>query len=281
MDTTESGRRGSPAIVFLHGAGASGRMWRLHTASLAERFHCLAPDLPGFGQSSHLPPVSRSATADLVARLIEERVPARKAHVVGLSWGGGVAHAVIEHHAELVDHAVIDGAGMLAWWANPLFLTGISLITPFLHTRPVGRLLGGYVGMDETGRGDLRLASRRAFRRAFIDGFRVRPSWTEMRASCPTLLVAGEHETVVRRSNAAQASLMPAAQAVYVPGGRHAWLGRQPELHRHMVEAWITDQPLPAALVHEPADTAAEARMEREMDEERRDAGYRPATRRG
>ena len=31
-------------------------------------------------------------TADLVAELIETRVPAGRAHVVGLSWGGGVTH---------------------------------------------------------------------------------------------------------------------------------------------------------------------------------------------
>ncbi len=37
-------------------------------------FHCLAPDLPGFGQSNHLPPASLREIADLVAALIETRV---------------------------------------------------------------------------------------------------------------------------------------------------------------------------------------------------------------
>lgn len=84
MYVHESGTPGSPAVVFLHGAGGSGRMWREHMATLAG-FHCLAPDLPGFGRSNRLAPASRIETASLVAELIETRVPARRAHVVGLS----------------------------------------------------------------------------------------------------------------------------------------------------------------------------------------------------
>ena len=55
----ESGTPGSPAVVFLHGAGASGRMWREHIARLTG-FRCLAPDLPGFGRSNHLSCLSRT-----------------------------------------------------------------------------------------------------------------------------------------------------------------------------------------------------------------------------
>ena len=88
MYVHESGTPGSPAVVFLHGAGASGRMWREHLAKLAG-FHCLAPDLPGFGRSNQLPFLSRTVTADLVAELIATRVPARRAHVVGLRGVAG------------------------------------------------------------------------------------------------------------------------------------------------------------------------------------------------
>ncbi len=113
MYVHESGSPGSPAVVFLHGAGASGLMWRQHMARLGDRFHCLAPDLPGFGRSKRLAPLTVDETADLIAELIETRVPARRAHVVGLSWGGGVTHRLLGRHPELVDRAVIDSAGVL------------------------------------------------------------------------------------------------------------------------------------------------------------------------
>ena len=181
MYVEESGTPGSPAIVFIHGAGQSGRIWREHMARLTG-FHCLAPDLPGFGRSNRLEPVSRDETADLVAALIETRVPARRAHVVGLSWGGVVIHALLDRHADVVDRAVIDGAP-----ARPrsrrlgrLFFTAVS---PFLHTRPVMAMLGTW--MDAA---DLRASSRRAFRRAAKESFQP---FAAIGAPCPTLLVAG------------------------------------------------------------------------------------------
>ena len=52
------GAPGRRPVRFLHGAGASGLMWRKHMDRLADRFHCLAPDLPGFGPTAgpRLPP---------------------------------------------------------------------------------------------------------------------------------------------------------------------------------------------------------------------------------
>ena len=75
MVVEESGTPGSRAIVFIHGAGQSGREWRRHMERLPD-VHCLAPDLPGFGRSNRLEPVSKERIADLVAELIETRVPA-------------------------------------------------------------------------------------------------------------------------------------------------------------------------------------------------------------
>jgi pimeloyl-ACP methyl ester carboxylesterase len=252
-------------------------MWRAHVARLQGAFHCLAPDFPGFGRSNHLPSASRTETADLVASLIESRVPERRASLVGLSWGGGVAHTMLERHPDLVDRAVIDGAGLLPWWGNGPFLAAITAITPFLHTRPMVALFGGFIGMDDEGKEDLRASSRRAFRRAFLDGFHVKPSHAELAAPHPTLLVAGEAEKAVRPSNAAQASLMQHALAVYAPGGRHGWLARQTDLHVRMVEAWLTGHELPGELVPEPPEPAAVERMLHELGEEARDVDDRRA----
>jgi pimeloyl-ACP methyl ester carboxylesterase len=267
MYVHESGTPGSPAVVFLHGAGASGRMWCEHMAKLAG-FQCLAPDLPGFGRSNHLACLSRTVTADLVAELIVTRVPARRAHVVGLSWGGGLAHTLLDRHPGLVDRAVIDGAGVLTWWGGGLILLGVTVLSPFLHTRPVTALFSGIIGMDEVGRADLRASSRRAFRRAFVEGFKSGVSRAEISAPSPTLLVAGEKEWAIRPSNAALASLMPHAVARFAPGRGHGWLARERELHVRMVEAWLTGQELPSELRPETPSPAVVERLLRELGDE-------------
>lgn len=45
----EVGRRGAPAIVLLHGFPTSSHMYRRLSPQLADRYHVIAPDLPGFG----------------------------------------------------------------------------------------------------------------------------------------------------------------------------------------------------------------------------------------
>ena len=279
MYVHETGAPGAPAVVFLHGAGASGLMWREHMSRLQDRFHCLAPDLPGFGRSNRLPPLTVDETADLIADLIRTRVPAGRAHVVGLSWGGGVAHRLLGRHPELVDRAVIDCAGVLTARSGGLFLLAIRAISPFLHTRPVIALFSRMIGMDEAGRDDLRAASPRAFRRAFVEGFKGGIGTTEITATSPTLLTAGETEAAIRPSNAAQAALMPQAEARYAPGVGHGWLARRLDLHVRMVEAWLAGAELPAGLLPEREWPGAVERMQRELVKERSSGNDRRAAR--
>jgi hypothetical protein len=77
--------------------------------------------------------------------------------------------------------------------------------------------------------------------------------------------VAGEKETAVRRSNAALAAVMPRAVARYVAGAGHGWLGRRMELHLDMVEAWLTTEQSPVALLAEGPSPATVSALLREL----------------
>jgi pimeloyl-ACP methyl ester carboxylesterase len=263
----ESGRPGSPAVVFIHGGGPDARMWHVHLDRLAGTLHCLAPDLPGFGRSNHLPPLSLRETADLIAQLIEARVSAQRAHIVGLSYGGSVVFALLERHPNRVDRAVIDGAAVLPlWggWGDRFVQLGTTAISPIVNTRSVAALLS-LVGLRELGI-VLRSASPRAFRRAYKEGFTAPATGAELEAQCPTLLVAGENEATVRASNAALAELMPQAIARFVPGHGHAWFAWRPDLHMRMVEAWLTGEALPEELETEPPSPSAVDRVLRRLE---------------
>ena len=248
---------GAPAVVFLHGAGLSGRMWADHMARLSA-FHCLAPDFPGCGMSNRLRWTSSADAADYIANLIARRIPAGNAHVVGISLGGAVAHTLLARHADVLNRVIIDGAGILPWWGNGPYLLFIAAIAPFLHTQTViGALSRSVGGIPEPDQAEFKRASRLAFLKSLADARGTRATQTEVRAACPTLLVAGEKEAAVRRSNAALAAVMPYADARYVAGLGHGWLGRAMELHLDMVEAWLTKEQSPMALVAEGPSPAA------------------------
>ena len=251
MHVVESGMAGWPAILFIHGMGQSGRIWQRHMAKLSD-FHCLAPDLPGFGRSNHLAPASNGCIVALLADLIETRVPAKQVHVVGLSWGATLALALLSRHPQLVDRAIADGTPIR--WPRASRLPLLYVLTaalPFKRTWWFRALFGNV--MDEA---DLRDASRLALWRAFAGSMERLPPLVA--TSNPTLFVAGEREGWYRPSNAALAALMAHAEAWYAPGLDHCWQLTAPDLHIRMVEAWMNGKAPPSELRREPAPEAME-----------------------
>lgn len=80
-----------PSLVFLHYFGGSSRAWTEVIAWLAAAYHCLAPDLRGFG-TSDAPPDGYALNdyADDVAKLIEA-ANIKSYVLVGHSMGGKIA----------------------------------------------------------------------------------------------------------------------------------------------------------------------------------------------
>jgi pimeloyl-ACP methyl ester carboxylesterase len=76
----EAGRTDAPPLLLLHGFPTAGHMFRELIPALADRFHVIAPDLPGFGQSD-MP--SRDTFSYTFAKLAE--VIERFTEVIGLA----------------------------------------------------------------------------------------------------------------------------------------------------------------------------------------------------
>lgn len=95
----ESGRRGSPGVLLVHGWGASIYMWRDWFAPLAAAgYHVAALDLPGHGLSDKPSDEGRYRLEPLVGVLREviARLALRRPHVVAQSMGGTIALALAE-----------------------------------------------------------------------------------------------------------------------------------------------------------------------------------------
>jgi pimeloyl-ACP methyl ester carboxylesterase len=67
----EAGKAGAPKLLLLHGFPSSSHMFRDLIPLLADRFHIIAPDLPGFGQSGDPKVNSFDSIADTIERFTE------------------------------------------------------------------------------------------------------------------------------------------------------------------------------------------------------------------
>jgi pimeloyl-ACP methyl ester carboxylesterase len=67
----EAGPAQAPKLLLLHGFPSSSHMFRDLIPLLADRFHIIAPDLPGFGRSDMPPRAQFKYTFDNIAAVIE------------------------------------------------------------------------------------------------------------------------------------------------------------------------------------------------------------------
>jgi pimeloyl-ACP methyl ester carboxylesterase len=95
-----------PKILMLHGFPEYGGAWGSVAERLSDRYHCIAPDQRGFGQSWAPDDVSAYATSALVgdmAALIGDD----PVIVLGHDWGAAVAYGLAMSRPDLVEKLII------------------------------------------------------------------------------------------------------------------------------------------------------------------------------
>src|SRR5581483_12488184 len=136
-------------------------------------YYCLAPDLTEQGKSLHTGPFRLEDAARQVVALIDEKIPGKRAHLVGLSLGADLALAIMQIAPVAVDHVVASAAAPLGKgmgkWILALSTSPLSFIFPEQQFRiPANRL-----GIPEAYRDmfceDLLLAVNPAFTRRSIE----------------------------------------------------------------------------------------------------------------
>lgn len=98
-----------PDVLFLHGGGVSGWMWRPVLNKLAGTVRAICPDLPGHGGSASVPYESHADTVERLTALIRQQAPGGVV-VVGFSLGAQLAIDLASAHPTLVRAALIVSA---------------------------------------------------------------------------------------------------------------------------------------------------------------------------
>jgi pimeloyl-ACP methyl ester carboxylesterase len=154
----EAGRPGAPKLVLLHGFPSSSHQYRNLMPALAERFHVIAPDYPGFGLSDIPDPATFPYTFDRISEIVERFLELKGFHRYGLyvqDYGGPVGFRIVARQPDALEWLIIQNSNAYevgftaAWdglrhslWKNrtpeteqPLlgFLTRDTIRTIYLH----------------------------------------------------------------------------------------------------------------------------------------------------
>lgn len=111
--------KSSETIIFLHGSGpgASGESnWREILPRFQDKFHVVAPDIYGFGNTDHPEEYPQNGAEWMKIRVeqvlsLMDTLEVEKAHLAGNSLGGVIALHLLMYAPERFDRIVLMGAG--------------------------------------------------------------------------------------------------------------------------------------------------------------------------
>jgi pimeloyl-ACP methyl ester carboxylesterase len=228
----EAGKPEAPKLVLLGGFPASSHQFRNLIPALTSRFHVIAPDYPGFGNTEMPDPGKFPYTFDRLSEIVEgllSKTGFTRAGFFMQDYGGPIGFRILERRPEWMEWLILQNTNAYeegftaAWdgirhalWKNPgpqtetpllpfLDLEGIKLVYQHGHTDPE------HVSPDNW-QMDFRFMERPNARRVQLDLFYdyrtnipLYPLWQTYfrKHQPPTLVVWGRNDAIFVAAGAA------------------------------------------------------------------------------
>ncbi|MEH2467631.1 alpha/beta fold hydrolase [Nostoc sp.] len=120
----EAGSRNNPTILLLHGFPTSSHMFRNLMSALGDHFHLVAPDYPGYGNSS-MPTVNEfDYTFDRLAQIVEKFITAinlKRYSLYVMDYGAPIGYRIAAKYPERVEALIVQNGnayeeGLREFW---------------------------------------------------------------------------------------------------------------------------------------------------------------------
>src|ERR1700761_8316851 len=109
----EAGDPKSPKLVLLHGFPSSSHQYRDLIPALADKFHVISPDYPGFGLSDIPDPKTFNYTFDTIADVVEKFLQAKGFDNYGLyaqDYGGPVGFRITGRNPKALEWLIVQNS---------------------------------------------------------------------------------------------------------------------------------------------------------------------------
>lgn len=252
--------RGVTPIVLVSGLGVSSRYWIPLGRRLGDRFHVLAPDLPGFGRSPPSPgtawpagPAPRQQAEHLRAWMDARGI--RRAILIGHSTGTQTVADFAARHPERVKRVVLAAPTYAAGYRSfAQQIPRLLLAAFFERLSLVPKLIYDYLSI-----GVLRVIQQasRTMRSPIENSL--------PRIAAPCLIVCGEFDPIVPlRWAESLAALLPRGAMIVIGRVGHAFQYASPDITARLIGDFVAGRLDAAHGVHDgsvvvPLDAARSA----------------------
>jgi pimeloyl-ACP methyl ester carboxylesterase len=113
----EAGPKDAPTVLLLHGFPTSSHMFRDLIPALADKYHVVAPDYPGFGSSSAPPAESFDYSFDNLANVMDkfvEKVGLERYSLYLMDYGAPIGLRLATKHPERVQALIVQNGNAYA-----------------------------------------------------------------------------------------------------------------------------------------------------------------------
>jgi len=253
----ELGQENEESIIFLHGGGLSGWMWKEQMKSFND-YHCIVPDLPEHGKSQQITPFTIEDAAQHVLDIITKKAHDKRAHVVGISLGAQIIVEMLSKSPELIDHAMISGALVRQIPATELILSLMNYtLKAYMPIKDHDFLIKAHIrsyGIPKDNFEELKKATQSlhldSLNRILHENmfFKI-PSGLE-NVNNPILVIAGEKEYGIMKESARDlVDAFPNSKGYVASNMVHTWNLAAPKFFNKVLRAWINDDKLPDGLL--------------------------------
>lgn len=221
----EAGSRTNPTIILLHGFPTSSHMFRNLIPKLSKKFHLIAPDYPGYGNSSMPTTQEFDYTFDHLAEVIEkfiDEIGLDKYSLYLVDYGAPIGFRIATKHPERIESLIIQNGNayeeglesdfwkpLKKYWANPTEENAKPLMASFTKDSTKWQYLTGVrnpisispdgwnmdqLFLDRPGNNDIQL---KLFY-SYGSNLPLYPSWQKYLRTYqpPTLIVWGKNDKI-------------------------------------------------------------------------------------
>jgi pimeloyl-ACP methyl ester carboxylesterase len=241
-----------PPLLYLHGAEGPRAGWPPALATLAERFRVIAPDLPGFGQSSGGERMEDLLDLTIYLQDLLDALGLERAHILGHDLGG-MAAAELAAAADRRVGALVLVAPLGLWVDDDpildIFATPRDVLAPLawheLSSEGAVAVLSPPETDEEAAQARLDLTRNLASATRFIWPIPDRGLKRRIhRVTAPTLLIWGASDGVVPPSYGPRwQTLLPRASLVTIPSAGHEPMLEQPQAFAEAVLPFLDSAP--------------------------------------